>query len=390
MKKKCTTFQAPTKHIVACPTCGEKLYVLETNVAYKCPKCNTYLQAEVKNLQEEKKKRTKQKATEEAKPRTSLKERFTSYIKKNYSKLERRDFFFAYMLVLFPVLQFAVFWLYVNASSIALAFQNDVGNFTLANFETVFNAFVHKDMFGINLGKSLGRSFILWIIGEGLVFPISHITTYVLTRKILGHYVFRIIYIVPGMMGAIIWTLLIKEMVSYSGPITQAVKLLGFKLPPSALRNGLLRHEDTAFPILITVRSIMGLVGNNAVLTGAFTRVPTELFESAELDGANFGTELFKIAIPCIWSTICTLLTFALCSVFTCDYNVYLFTDGTGGYETSTIGFQLFNLTYRLSEGSMKSYGYPAALGLVLTVFTLPVVLVGKWGLEKMSENVEV
>ncbi len=316
--------------------------------------------------------------------------KFLNNIKKNYSRLERRDFLFAYLLVLFPVVQFLIFWLFVNASSIALAFQNDLGEFTLVNFKMVYNGFVDKDMFGINLGKSLLRSFTLWIVGEGLIFPITLITTYVLTRKILGHYVFRIIYIIPSLMGAIIWTLLIKEMVAYSGPITKLVKLLGVDLPNGALKHGLLRHEDTAFITLLTIRSVMGIVGNNAVLTGAYTRVPTELFESAELDGANFFTELFRIAIPCIWSTICTLLTFALCSVFTCDYNVYLFTDGTGGYETSTIGFQLFNLTYKLSEGSSNNYGYPAALGLVLTLMTLPVALIGKATLEKMSENVEV
>ena len=317
--------------------------------------------------------------------------KFIDSIKKNYSRLERRDFLFAYLVVLFPVAQFLVFWLFVNASSIALAFQDGAGDFTFLNFKTVYNAFIDKDMLGINLGKSLGRSFLLWVIGEGFIFPVSLITTYVLTRKILGHYIFRIIYIIPSLMGAIIWTLLIKEMLSYSGPITKMLLEMGVELPFGAKKNGLLRHEDTAFISLVLVRSVMGIVGNNAVLTGAYTRVPDELFESAELDGAGFFTEMFRIAIPCIWSTICTLLTFSLCSIFTCDYNVYLFTDGTGGYETSTIGFQLFNLTYRLSTGSGSTgYGYPAALGVVLTLMTLPVVLSGKALLERMSENVEV
>ena len=317
--------------------------------------------------------------------------KFIDAIKKNYSRLERRDFLFAYLVVLFPVAQFLVFWVFVNASSIALAFQDGAGDFTFLNFKTVYNAFIDKDMLGINLGKSLGRSFLLWIIGEGFIFPVSLITTYVLTRKILGHYIFRIIYIIPSLMGAIIWTLLIKEMLSYSGPITKMLLEMGVELPFGAKKNGLLRHEDTAFISLVLVRSVMGIVGNNAVLTGAYTRVPDELFESAELDGAGFFTEMFRIAIPCIWSTICTLLTFSLCSIFTCDYNVYLFTDGTGGYETSTIGFQLFNLTYRLSTGSGSTgYGYPAALGVVLTLMTLPVVLSGKALLERMSENVEV
>lgn len=310
-------------------------------------------------------------------------------IKQNYSKLERKDFLFAYLMVLFPVIQFAIFWVYVNFSSIMFAFQNDLGEFTLNNFRMVYQGFMSQDMFGINLSASLLRSFILWIVGEGLIFPVSLVTTYVLTRKILGHYIFRICYIIPSLMGAIIWTLLVKEMVANTGPITMLVKAVGIKLPLVADKFGLLVCEETGFITILLIRSVMGIVGNNAVLTGAFTRVPTELFESAELDGAGFFTEMIKIAIPCIWSTICTLLTFALCSVFTCDYNVYLFTDGRGG-AMSTIGFQLFNLTMKLSDGTSNSYGYPAALGVTLTVFTLPVVLVGKYVLEKMSENVEV
>ena len=97
-----------------------------------------------------------------------------SFIKKNYSKLERQDFLFAYLMVLFPVAQFAVFWVFVNASSIALAFQHPTtGALSFVNFKTVYNAFMSSDVFGINLGKSLLRSFVLWIIGEGFIFPVS-------------------------------------------------------------------------------------------------------------------------------------------------------------------------------------------------------------------------
>jgi ABC-type sugar transport system permease subunit len=308
-------------------------------------------------------------------------------IKNKYTKLERRDFLFAYLIVLFPVTQFLIFWFFVNTSSIAYAFQNMQGEFTWLNFREVYKGFFDDGI----LWDSLVRSFILWIVGEGIIFPVTLITTYVLTKKIKGHYVFRVIYYIPTLMGSIIWTLLIKEMVGYSGPITKMLTSMGVDLPSRALKNGLLRHKDTAFVTLLMVRSVMGIVGNNAVLTGAYTRVPDELFESAELDGAGFFTQMFRIAIPCIWATICTLLTFALCSIFTCDYNVWLFMGESGGYNTETMGFQLFSLTYKISMANGKAdYGYPAALGVVLTLITMPVVLLGKRGLEKMSENVEV
>ena len=54
--------------------------------------------------------------------------------KSKYSRLEKRQFKFVYLLIAFPVLQFLVFWVYLNFSSILLAFKNGAGEFTLANF----------------------------------------------------------------------------------------------------------------------------------------------------------------------------------------------------------------------------------------------------------------
>ncbi len=302
------------------------------------------------------------------------------------------DFGFCYALVAIPVIHFLVFWLYVNASSIALAFQDAKGAFTFNNFQTVWDGFVDKDMFGISLKDSLFRSMILWLCGELICFPISIITTYVLAKKIPGHYIFRICYLIPGLIGAIIWTSIVRFMFQYDGPLVALFENLGADLPIGVINNGFFGSEETAFGALLSVRILMGLVGQNAVMTGAFSRVPNELFESARLDGAGFWKECFGIAIPCIWSTLSTLLTFALCSVFTADYNVYLYTDGTGGPggSMSTIGYQLYNLTYRLSAGTSSNYGYPAALGVALTLITLPVVLIGRRLLDKVQENVEV
>ncbi len=311
---------------------------------------------------------------------------------KGYSRFERMDFPFVYVLIAIPVIHFLVFWLYVNASSVTLAFQTPKGEFTLNNFKTVWQGFVDKDMYGISLKDSLLRSFTLWISGEIICFPISIITTYVLSKKIAGHYIFRICYLIPGLIGSIIWVALIRFMFQYNGPVVTLLINAGADLPLGVINNGLFGSEETAFPALLSVRILMGLVGQNAIMTGAFSRVPNELFESARLDGAGFWRECFSIAIPCIWSTLSTLLTFAFCSIFTADYNVYLFTDGVGGPggSMSTIGFQLYNLTYRLSTGNTSNYGYPSALGLSLTLITLPIVLIGRKVLDKLQENVEV
>jgi len=309
-----------------------------------------------------------------------------------YSKFERQKFPFIYLFIAFPVIQFLIFWVYVNASSIATSFIDGNGNFTWNNFEQVWKALVDVDGYGFNLWDSLKRTWIIWGIGFFILFPIGVLTTYILAKRIPGHYVFRICYIIPGMMGAVMWTSLIQYLVQYDGPITVLLKNMGVELPLLAQKNGLFGAAETAFLTIICVQIVMGLVGNNAVLTGAFTRVPEEIFESAEIDGVGFWRGFFKIAVPCVWPTIATLLTFSLCSVMTADYNIFLYSNGTGQPGMSTVGFLLYNITYQISlrGGSLSSYGYPAALGLFLTIITLPVVLLGKKGIDSIYKGVEI
>ena len=319
-------------------------------------------------------------------------------IKRRYSKAEKKRFPFVYALILFPVLQFFVFWFVVNISSIGYSFLDTKEHFTLQNFVDVFKAFSSVGPFQVHIGQALLRSLTLWLISTFITFPISVITTYVLFRKIRCHYIFRICYIIPGLMGTVVFVMLIRYMVQWDGPITQLVEkiidVFNLKpLPELARRNGLLGDIKTAFPTLIIINFIMGIVGNNAVLTGAFSRIPTEIFESAEIDGAGFWTICLKIAIPCVWSTITMLLTFSLCSIFTADCSSFLYTDGTGNPGLQTIGFTLYSITYQISvNGSPDyfAYGYPAALGLVLTAMTLPIVLLGRKGLDKLNDTVEL
>ena len=312
-------------------------------------------------------------------------------LKESYSNFERRKFVFCYMVILLPVAQFAIFWIYKNISSIVLAFQDGAGNFTMDNFEMVWKGFVDVDKYGFNLKQALGQSITVWLI-SCIAFPISVITTYILTSKLYGHGVLRICYILPDLVGSIIWVSLVRYMMGFDGPIIEMLQAIGVELPRAAIRNGLLGAEETAFPAIMIFNFCLGIVGNNAVLTGAFSRVPEELFEAAKLDGAGYWKTCFYVAIPCIWSTITMILIFKLCGIFTADYSAWLYSNGTGNPGMTNMGFMLYNLTYTISHGGGQSsdFGYPAALGFVLTCITLPIVFVGRWGLEKIQEAVEV
>lgn len=311
---------------------------------------------------------------------------------KHYSKSQIKSFPFVYLLVLFPVAQFCLFWVYVKASSVAYAFQDDAtGAVTLHHFSQVFEyMFVSSDS-GFNILTMMGRSFLVWGIGEIIVWPISLATTYLLYKKVIGHYFFRTVFQIPGLLGSVVWVSLMLAMSEYNGPIVGLLSAMGVKFDSMVLSNGLFASAKTAFPTLLTIRFFMGIVGGSAVVTGAYARIPQELCEAAQLDGISFWGEFFHIALPCSWATLQTLIIFSLCSMFTADGNVYLYTSGTGEPGMATIGYYLYFLTYRISRStsSVLPYGYASAFGWVITLITVPIVLIGRKLLNKIP-TVEV
>ena len=307
-----------------------------------------------------------------------------------YSKRDKSRFLFCYLFVLFPVCQFAIFFIYINFNSILLAFQDSKGAFTMQNFFDVFKAIKGVDNYGLSIGTSLKHSIVLWLWTKIIIFPISIVSTYVLFKRIRFHYFFRVVFAIPGVIGAVIWTSVLKYMVSYDGPVLMLMNSMGIEMSTLVQREGLLGAAETAFPTMVTF-TVLSIVGGDVVLTGAFTRVPNEIFESARLDGAGFWTECVKIAIPCVGPTISTILTFALCSVFVADCNVYLYTNGSGEPDASTMGFYFLMLQYRVSTtaAGQQLYNYPAAVGVVVSAITLPFVFFGRWLLDKIFEPVD-
>lgn len=312
-------------------------------------------------------------------------------LRKKYNQEDRKAFPFCYVMVGIPFLFFLVFWVYVNFSSVVIAFQDDFGKFTFQNFSDVFNAFADKDMYGWNLGAVLWRTVRLWFYVNLLCVLPSLFSTYVLYKKIPGHYVFRVIFMIPTVLAGIVWAMIMKNMVSVGGPILLLAEAFGIEIPYEiSVTGSLLASSQTAYITIVIINLIPHIIGFNMIISGAYARIPQELFEVGKLEGVNFVREFFAVSMPMVWPTIVVAMISNLSTIFTLEGNVFLYT--MGNYETGTMGFYIYYLTYRIAgnaDTGFVSYGYPAAIGLTITCFTIPVVLFGKYVLEKMVETVE-
>ncbi len=314
-----------------------------------------------------------------------------SFKKQHYSVMEKKDFPFVAILLAFPIAQILLCWVYVNISSIFLAFTDGAGNVSLASFQRLFKYIrIGQDHNGWNIMEMLGKSVFIWAEGFIIGYGISTLTCYMLTRHTIGSGVFRIIFHIPGLVGGVVLATVLKEFFAGRGAMVTLLQDMGFELNPLVIKNGLLGHDSTAFWTIMFKEIMFTIPGGGLVLAGTFSRIPKDVFESAELDGCGFFRETFQIAIPCAWPTLSTMMIFGMTGMFTADMGFYLFSDGTGKFGMTSIGFYMYTLRVSITNARDATflYGYVSAFGMFITLITLPLVLFSRWLLGKVQEDV--
>ena len=289
---------------------------------------------------------------------------------------------FILLLLTVPVLHFLLFWLWPNSKSILMAFQvPGKPGFTLVNFQRFWDELTIK---GSTLLPSIKNTLLLFFFGNFINLPIVIFLSYTLHKKIAGYKVFRVIFYLPSILGSSVMGALYRYCVSTGGPLDAILQNIGVEYNRQL---GLLGNPDTVFMMIIIYTLWCGVGVNMIMLNGAMSRIPTEVLESARIDGVGFWREFFQIVCPLIWPTITTLLIFGMAGIFV-NYGATMLL-APDVPEASTVGWYIVRFTMSAGASANEIYNYPAAVGIVFTVIGLPLVLMTKWLWEKISSQVE-
>jgi len=190
-----------------------------------------------------------------------------------------------------------------------------------------------------------------------------------LTRKIRGTNVFRTVFFMPNLIGGIvlgyIWLLIINGiLINFGVDITFSAKYGFWGLVV------VVNWQMVGYMMVIYIAGILG--------------ISPELFEAAEIDGANRWQILQSITIPLIMPsfTICTFLTLAN-SFKLFDQNLAL-TAGAPGRQSAMLALDIYNTFY----GSMGYEGVGQAKAVMFFLFVASIVMLQL--LVSRSREVEV
>lgn len=313
--------------------------------------------------------------------------RIKARLRKHYSATEIRKFPYIALFLALPLLNFILFYIYVNLDSFALAFTDDVTKeFTLDHFRIVFERFFGSDGY---LRERLFRSLQTWFFSTLVTFPVSILYSYAIFKKIPFANAFKVMFMLPTILGGTIMIGVLKNMMGATGPIVKLLTAIGIKLPEAVLKNGFLAEPSIAFAMLLFIGFWMGMATNILLLSGAMARIPADIFEAAKLDGVGFFREFAQIVMPLIYPTLTTMVVMSMGSLLIADPGVFTYYGGSNPEGVATLGYEFSLLTYLLAQTGGNGYGYPAALGLVISAVTIPITLLTRKWLEKHLEAEE-
>lgn len=298
--------------------------------------------------------------------------------KKKASKI--RVLFIIHCLFI-PLVSFAIFYIYVNYRSILMAFQSRDGQWTLEHFVRLYKEVTES---GTYFNTALRNTLITFAICL-ITYPFKVLVSYFIYKKVPFYGFYRVVFFLPGIIFSVAQALIFTRMVAPSGAIAETVgNLMGLGAAPELL-------ADTRFANVVVLLHMMwvNFPGDLIIWGGTFARIPTDVLESAQIDGVNWWTEFTKITVPMVWPTVSLQMILMCCSIFGVTGSVFLLTGGEYGTETISSWMYKILVNHTGLIESTNVYNYLSATGLILTFISITLSLIIRRFIDKAFDEVE-
>lgn len=303
--------------------------------------------------------------------------------KKEHKKMSRKTkrLLFIWGMLAIPLLQWLIFFVYVNIDSVIMSFQTM--NYNTGKIEWTLNnykRFIYEWNALPQIKNAVSNS-ILAGINNMVLILISLILSYFFYKKIPGRKVFRVVYFLPSIISIVIYTMVFKFMFDTNvGPINILLQKLGVAATDLPTWFG---DTKLAFPLILIYCLWVGTGYNILILGAAMENLPEDVMEYSRLEGVGRVRELFQIVVPMIWPTLAVSILGSVTTVFTMFIQVDLLTEGGPGDSSQTIAY----LINGLIKGANADLEWGAAMGLCFTVIAAPIIIILKKLLDKVGEH---
>lgn len=292
--------------------------------------------------------------------------------KKSYSKVEikiKKPLFQEvepYLYLIPALIIFGVFVFYPFGKTIVLSLNSTTPQGKINHFVGMANY--------INLLKSPSFRNSLVVTGKfafiNVIFSISlgFIVSILANEKNFGNGIFRTIYALPmaisSASAAIIWMFIFHPSI---GILNYAFKLqIGWLIDPKWALYSV---------AIVTIWLNIGI--NFIFIIAALQSIPSDLYESAAIDGASFFRKHISITIPSISPTLFFLLIINIINSFQTFGQINLMTTGGPGESTNLLVYSIYRTAFFNNRYDIAS-AQSIILFIILVILTLLQFKVGE------------
>ena len=214
--------------------------------------------------------------------------------------------------------------------------------------------------------RSLLNVLLFAVMYVPLVLVLSFFAAVLLNQNLPGAKVFRAFMYFPcltnGVATAYVWMWIFNP--TY-GLLNQLLGVFG--LPPGTW----LTDPSTAMVSIVIICVWSGIGGNMLIFVAALQGIPNDLYEAAELDGANCVQRFFRITVPMMVNSVQFVVTQLIIGAFQLFDVVYLITQGGPMGSTMTPVVYIYLNAFNEYKG-----GIACAMSTVLMIVILAVSIV--------------
>lgn len=296
-------------------------------------------------------------------------------------KFFTKDLLFYVVMLAFPVLQFCIFYIGVNARSFAYAFQNikfENGEIVVRwTFDTLKNAF--NNLTSPTMMKYVGTSFLAYILTYFIGTSLALLFSYFIYKKLPLGGMFKVFLFLPSIISAIVIAVIFLYFVENAVP---AISKDLFNIPV----KGLLENSQTRFGTIIFYNIFISFGTSVLMYSNAMSSIPNEVIEAARIDGCNPFREFLEIIIPSIFPTISTFAITSVAAIFLNQLALFSLYGLYAEPDVITIGYYLYKETVQNASNEMTYPGL-CAIGFLLTLVGVPMTLLTRFLLDKYGPS---
>ena len=287
-----------------------------------------------------------------------------------------------FLLLLLPAVVYVILFSYIPMAGVVMAFQKY--NFAQGLFGSQWVGLKNfKFLTASNKLWPLTRNTLLYnlaFISIGMVMEVGFAIIINEMRCKWFKKVFQSFIFLPYFISWVIASAVVQTLLDYDyGLISRTVKSLG--LP---MANVYVDSKPWPF-LLVFFRMWKGVGYGSIIYLSAITGIDSQIYEAAEIDGANSWQKVFRITLPNLIPTMVIMFLLACGQIFRGDFGMFYQLIGNNGVLLE-VGDILDLYIFRAMAGN-ANLGYGAAAGLYQSLLCFATILLANFVVKKIQPD---